>query len=42
MDYVLLAGYSDGGNIKPTTAKFTDKLYKWTWENLKNLAKGSR
>ena len=42
VDYFLLAGYSDGGNPKPTAAKSTDKLYKWTWENLKNLAKGSR
>lgn len=42
VDYFLLAGYSDGGNIKPTTAKSTDKLYKWTWENLKSLVKGAR
>lgn len=42
MDYFLLAGYSDGGNTKPTTSKSTDKLYKWTWENLKNLVNGAR
>jgi hypothetical protein len=40
--YFLLAGYSDGGNVKPTTALSSDKLYKWTWENLKSLIAGSR
>jgi hypothetical protein len=42
VDYFLLAGYSDGANTKPTTSKSTDKLYKWTWENLKNLVNGAR
>jgi hypothetical protein len=42
VDYFLLAGYSDGGNTKPTTAKSSDKLYRWTWENLKNLVSGAR
>ena len=40
--YFLLAGYSDGGNKKPTSAKSGDKLYEWTWENLKNLIHGNR
>ncbi len=40
--YFLLAGYSDGGNKKPTSAKSTDKMYKWTWENLKKLIHGER
>ena len=40
--YFLLAGYSDGGNVKPIAAKSTDKLYKWTWENLKILIGGGR
>jgi len=40
--YFLLAGYSDGGNEKPTAALDTDKMYKWTWENLKNLIAGGR
>ena len=40
--YFLLAGYSDGGNKKPTSAKSNDKLYKWTWENLKLLIHGNR
>ncbi len=40
--YFLLAGYADGGNVKPKAAKSTDKLYKWTWDNLKSLIGGSR
>lgn len=39
--YFLLAGYQTG-NTKPTTATTGDKLYKWTWDNLKALVKGSR
>jgi hypothetical protein len=40
--YFLLAGRADGNNKKPTTALSTDSLYKWTWENLKNLIAGQR
>ncbi|WP_217354388.1 TIR domain-containing protein [Ruegeria arenilitoris] len=40
--YFLLAGYSGGGCKKPTSASSTDKLYKWTWENLKLLLAGNR
>lgn len=40
--YFLLAGYKDGGNIKPKAAKSTDKLYKWTFENLETLIHGGR
>lgn len=40
--YFLLAGYSDGGNTKPTGALSTDKIYKWTWDNLKTLIAGGR
>ena len=40
--YFLLAGYSDGGNKKPTAALDTDKIYKWTWDNLKTLIGGGR
>lgn len=40
--YFLLAGYASGGNTKPTAAKATDKLYTWTWDNLKALVGGSR
>lgn len=40
--YFLLAGYSDKTCKKPTSSKAGDKLYNWTWENLKNLIGGSR
>ena len=39
--YFLLAGYSEG-STKPTTAKSVDKLYNWTWDNLKALVGGAR
>lgn len=35
--YFLLAAYSDKSCVKPTSAKSEDKLYKWTWDNLKAL-----
>lgn len=40
--YFLLAGRATGINHKPTTALSTDKLYNWTWENLKALIAGAR
>jgi hypothetical protein len=40
--YFLLAGRADGGNKKPTGALSTDKMYDWTWENLKKLIGGAR
>lgn len=40
--YFLLAAYSDKNCTKPTTASASDKIYKWTWENLKKLINGSR
>lgn len=40
--YFLLAGYADKTCVKPKAAKSTDKLYKWTWENLKTLIGGGR
>lgn len=40
--YFLLKGYSDKTCTPPTTAKTTDKMYTWTWDNLKNLIGGSR
>lgn len=40
--YFLLAGYKDKTNIKPTAALTTDKLYRWTWDNLKALINGDR
>jgi hypothetical protein len=41
VDYFLLAGYQEGAT-RPTTARSTDVLYKWTWENLKKLVSGAR
>ena len=40
--YILLAGYPTGDVTTPSTALPSDKLYKWTWDNLKNLVGGSR
>lgn len=40
--YFLLAAYADKACTKPTAASSTDKLYKWTWPNLKALVGGSR
>ncbi|WEJ20926.1 TIR domain-containing protein [Pseudomonas sp. SD17-1] len=40
--YFLLNGYSDKTCIKPKAALSSDKLYKWTWPNLKSLIGGSR
>jgi hypothetical protein len=40
--YFLLAAYSDKKCTKPTSAKTEDKVYRWTWDNLKALIGGSR
>ncbi|MBY5471523.1 hypothetical protein HFO86_15085 [Rhizobium leguminosarum] len=40
--YFLLKGYSEKTCVRPTAAKSTDKIYKWTWENLKLLIGGNR
>jgi len=40
--YFLLAAYSDKNCTKPTSAKTEDKVYKWTWDNLKALIGGAR
>lgn len=40
--YFLLAAYPDKSCTKPTSAKSTDKVYKWTWDNLKALIGGAR
>ena len=42
VNYFLLSGRSDGGNKKPTKAKTSDKMYRWTWDNLKALINGAR
>jgi hypothetical protein len=41
-EYFLLAAYGDKTCTKPTSAKSTDKLYKWNWPNLKSLIGGGR
>lgn len=40
--YFLLWGRSDRQCTKPVAALSTDKIYKWTWDNLKALIAGSR
>jgi len=42
VDYFLLWGRKDKTCKKPTAAKSTDKIYKWTWDNLKVLIGGTR
>ncbi len=40
--YFLLKGRKDKNCTKPTAAKTSDKIYNWTWDNLKLLIGGSR
>ena len=40
--YFLLAAYADKTCTKPTSAKSSDKVYNWTWPNLKTLIGGGR
>ena len=40
--YFLLSGRSSGRNRKPTAALASDKIYNWTWDNLKVLINGGR
>lgn len=40
--YFLLYGRSEKTCVKPTAAKSDDKMYKWTWDNLKTLIGGAR
>lgn len=41
-EHFLLAAYSDVACTKPMTATDADKVYKWTWDNLKALFSGAR
>ena len=41
-DYFLLSGRSGKICVKPKSAKSSDKIYKWTWDNLTALIGGSR
>jgi hypothetical protein len=40
--YFLLWGYPDKTCTKPASATADDKIYKWTWDNLKSLVAGNR
>lgn len=40
--YFLLWGRSGKTCVKPTTALSSDKIYEWTWDNLKRLINGAR
>ncbi|MEI5676414.1 MULTISPECIES: hypothetical protein [unclassified Nocardioides] len=40
--YFLLSGRASGINQRPTSALTSDKVYDWTWPNLKLLIAGSR
>ena len=42
VSYFLLKGYSDKPCVKPLAAKSSDKMYDWTWDNLKKLIGGAR
>ena len=42
MPYFLLRGHPDKVCTKPKAAKDGDKIYRWTWENLKMLIGGAR
>lgn len=40
--YFLLWGRKEGTVKKPKTALASDKIYNWTWDNLKSLIEGAR
>lgn len=40
--YFLLWGRTSKTCVKPVAALSTDKIYNWTWDNLKSLIAGSR
>ncbi|HVX37292.1 MAG TPA: TIR domain-containing protein [Hyphomicrobium sp.] len=40
--YFLLKGYSSRLCTKPIAALSSDKIYNWTWDNLKMLIGGAR
>jgi hypothetical protein len=42
VSYFLLWGRTGKTCTKPTTAKSSDQIYKWTWDNLKSLIGGAR
>ena len=42
VSYFLLKGYKDKKCNFPSTSKSNDKMYEWTWDNLKKLIGGAR
>lgn len=42
IDYFLLKGRANKTCVKPIQANSADKIYNWTWDNLKILIKGGR
>lgn len=40
--YFLLWGRSEKTCTKPSSALYSDKIYRWTWDNLKALIEGAR
>ena len=42
ISYFLLWGRSNETCQKPISAKSTDSIYRWTWNNLKKLKKNSK
>jgi hypothetical protein len=40
--YFLLAGYADRACTRPVSAAPGDKMYTWTWDNIRALLAGSR
>ncbi len=40
--YFLLRAHADKTCTKPTSASESDKIYNWTWDNLKALIGGAR
>lgn len=40
--YLLLRGYLDKACTKPAAALSADKIYDWSWDNLKRLLSGAR
>lgn len=42
VDYFLLKGRSEKTCTKPKASKSYDKIYNWTWDNLKKLIGGAR
>ncbi len=42
VSYFLLKGRASKTCTKPTSATSSDKMYDWTWDNLKKLIGGAR